>query len=432
MYGSMRWYAMSRPIKTPSLSFLWSVFLVLLCMPLLLRFLAGYPLTPFDDSYAHLMSVRSLYDVVLEAFPIHWLFPLLLGLASFVLLRRYVVLVTKNESIAAYALILFLVTPLSLTIFIAHTVASLFFLLALALLLAYEKKQWLLASLFSVGLLLADAPTASIVLIVLGVRSYLDSHKTQASFFVAAGILIAVVLFFRGFTLPTPIPLFAEFGSAYGYSLFVFLLGVISVIRSWKRIDAGKAIAWLILFLLSYYFIPLRPLVLLPLILYASHALVALIEEKWSLGFLKRASLLLLVCLGLFVTLTHVQLLSQATPQAPLVDLAQYMATDPRQGAILATYEYDDSLRYFSHRDIISISAEDDFYDAVSLGQISEKLTSSNVRFILITPQMKKGEVWRRDDQGLLFLMHYNEKFINVQEDSGYQVWLVLHEYVPR
>jgi len=58
-------------------------------------------------------------------------------------------------------------------------------------------------------------------------------------------------------------------------------------------------------------------------------------------------------------------------------------------------------------------------------------LRSYNIRYIWITPEMRSGLVWNKDDEGLLFLLKNSETFKKVYSTYGYEIWEVLPAYKP-
>jgi uncharacterized membrane protein len=61
-----------------------------------------------------------------------------------------------------------------------------------------------------------------------------------------------------------------------------------------------------------------------------------------------------------------------------------------------------------------------------NLEETKATLDKYDVKYIWITPQMKQGEVWVREEQGLLFLFRNDETFKKVYSEDGYDVWKVL------
>lgn len=397
---------------------IWALFILATSLPLLVRYLNGAPITPLDGSYAHLLSNNSLYNVTLHLFPTI-LLPLILGLISFYLLTRI---------IKGYDLILFTITPLVITTFTTHNPAALFFPLVIGAYLVFQTNKYL--ALLAIPLLVfTDALAASAMVlfaIIMLVRQRTLALATIIT--LAASLLISVKTGF-GLTVFTYVPLFGEFGSAFGYSFFILLLGLVFVVQHWRTINASLILFWLLVFVLSGYLVTLRPLVLLPLVLYAAKALYELNSKKWRLAFLKQASFLLLLCLGIFVLIMHIKLLTVATPQEELVDILAYADADPRVGAILITTTYEESARYYAVRKIVALENDDVFWEGISVKDARTFIRENDIRFIVVTPDMIRGDVWQRDE-GFRFLMLNNEKFINVQNIEGYELWLVLQEFI--
>ena len=50
------------------------------------------------------------------------------------------------------------------------------------------------------------------------------------------------------------------------------------------------------------------------------------------------------------------------------------------------------------------------------------------VRYVIITPEMKNGKVWKKDGEGLVFLVEYDKHFKKLIENEGVAVWEVQYE----
>ena len=54
----------------------------------------------------------------------------------------------------------------------------------------------------------------------------------------------------------------------------------------------------------------------------------------------------------------------------------------------------------------------------------SDYLETFEIRYIFIDEEMRRGLVWRRSQEGLLFLLENSEKFINIYSEAGIDIYL--------
>lgn len=372
------------------------LFLVLLGSPLLFRYLIGHPIIPYDTSYAFMNSWG------LEA----WWIPPLLGVISFGVL--WWILRKKETEKLFYALLLFVITPATITTFTSYSAATFIVPLALFAFLS----PWTAWGFLSI-MMFIDPVAGSFLCLAFALYF---RHRLFSSLALAPLILLAVV----NISLPVRSALFSEFGSNMGYSLFIVLLGAVAAIHSWKRINMLVVSAWAVAFGISAYVEPIRILVLIPLAVYAGSEIVRLLRRSWSLDFLKTASLILLACLALFVTISHTQTTIQAQPQESLIELFSPINEDSRNGALLVSPEIRSIAEYHVDREVVAIDLDDPLLKEVSITKIGPYLVENNARFLLLA----EGE------EGLFFLVNNNEKFIKIAQDQNYSLWLVLQEFV--
>ncbi len=366
-------------------------FLLFFTFPLLLRWSLNHPITPFNTSYIEWML---------------WWIPPLLGILSFLLV--WWIFRKKDKTVLFYSLLLFAITPATITTFTGFSSSTLIVPLAL---LAFIS-PWT-AWIFLTGIFFIE-PIAGILLCLAFAAYY--HHKFFSLLSLAPLVLVVVV----DVVIPQSTNLFAEFGNPMGFSLFIVLLGAVGVIHSWKKINLVIVGLWLLAFLTSMYVESLRVLVLIPLALYAGSEVVLLMKREWNLSVLKTASIILLACLALFVTVDHAQTIVQAQPQESLIELLDTVNEDSRSGTLLVSPEISNIAKHFSEREVVIIDFDDPLLQEVSITKLRPYFIENNVRFIISQER----------EEGLFFLVNNNEKFIKIATDQEYTLWLVLQEFV--
>lgn len=430
---------MSKQNKTPQLSrsVIMLLFVLLLAGIFISRGLSGAPLTPLDESYTHLVTARviaegnapiaSLYDYVLAYTPVRWLLPPLLGLLSFYLLGQFF-----EKKYRVYALLLFLITPLTLTLFTSHSPAALFLPVALFTFSVYKKGSFFdfAMVLLCILLPLIDMLAGIVVLLIMSLYALHEGRRRIAGFLILINVSFILFGLFMGFDPNFTMPgmFFGELGDPHGYSLFIILLAVLATLREWRVHDAGSLLLATLLFALSALLPTLRPIVLISLSLSAARALQELEKKTWALPFLKQATTLLLLCLGVFVVLSHTQLLVASEPTPMVVSLASELSLDERPGSALVPPDIAGSIEYFSSKEVVVFPYDDPLFSFVTLESVAPVLRENNVRFFVVSPALEY-RAWGDSERGLRFLMLHNEKFINVFMVENYELWLVLPEF---
>ena len=67
-----------------------------------------------------------------------------------------------------------------------------------------------------------------------------------------------------------------------------------------------------------------------------------------------------------------------------------------------------------------------DIFYSRNINKTLDLINENNLTYILITKEMKQGQVWTSNDQGLLFLIRYYASFKNIYDDDNIELWQVL------
>jgi len=222
----------------------------------------------------------------------------------------------------------------------------------------------------------------------------------------------------------------SDVGGVYGLSLFALLLAIVGTALVWSH--KGRyygAFALCTSFFIGSFFFP--SLLVYANILVACLAGVALFnlaERKWRLAFLRKASLLVLFCGLLFSSLSHADILAETQPERELFDIL-----DVQRGVVLTHESYGFWVEYAGHTPVIdSFSQQNnraiygDVLTALYTTNFDDTmhiLNKYNVRYILISEEMKHGLVWERNEQGLDFIVENSERFKRVKEGKEFELW---------
>jgi hypothetical protein len=228
--------------------------------------------------------------------------------------------------------------------------------------------------------------------------------------------------------------IFADFGGFVGYSILIILIGLIGMFLWSER----KKYTWFIgvfvlFFILSFYIPSLRVLVNLFLVSSAPITLEKLFRRVWSWEFLRQATALIILCTILFSAVSFASLLIRAEPTEPFANVLTYLKERDNKYPVISHQENAYYIEYFSAHSAFSAMFEEEdkkfseaintiFY-SIKLDQTEELLKEYGVGYVLLTPDMKKGSVWTKSDEGLLFIFENSETFINIYESQNYELW---------
>ncbi len=365
------------------------------------------------------------------------LFPPIFALASFIfvwlLLRRLAI----PESTQLWILLSYALSPPLLATGILGTPYS--FILALItggawLLLNH---LWILGMIFIIiaslsGPIYAITAIVFLLILILAIKKE-TKHLTITAFITFILLLInyspSYIPHHRGLS-----EYISDLGGTYGFSIFALLLAIVGAILIWehKQKYYGAYVIFILLLISSFFFPGLLVFANVLVSGLAGVALASLSQRKWELEFLRHASLLVLFCGLLFSSISHAMILADIPPTQSFF---KALAFEP--GTILTHEQYGFWIESAGHTAIIDPlwkelpEPEDQSWDAAALFSSTDLqktntlLKKYNITHILITPEMKHGLVWEREQQGLDFLVENSETFKKLETGSNIEVWSV-------
>ncbi len=383
---------------------------LLLTIPLLKRFSTHTPLLPGTRSYVIIAHLGLSPTLAL-------LFTLILGLTTALLAHQLIARWTTSPRVRLLAIGLFLLSPFYPALFTSATP------LALApplLLLALRFR-----SLRIIATLLLALLTPGFALLAF-LSLFLLTKERLPALLVAAPL----ALFTTRFTFTNP---FVGFGTVGGLSLFIIALALIELVRDWRPL---RVLLYSALLILSFWSEPALLLLGLASIPLAARALHWLLTRRWQLAHAKTLALLLLACSFLFLLLVHEQMIIQQEPLSATVETLR--AAPP--GVLLAPEQYAPLITTFSDAQPLLTSdtcrhlperCQDvtTLYQSKRLPQATHILDRYNITSLLITQEMRDN-LWRHDEDGLLFLLKHSDAFQLLAKRDGRELWAYSHKTI--
>jgi len=234
----------------------------------------------------------------------------------------------------------------------------------------------------------------------------------------------------------------SDLGGKEGFGIFTILLVFIGMFYSWKYKKT---------FVMRYFFLILIFLLSLKLMLdiniylnmivalFAGLGFYKLYKHDWGLLGLKNLFLLIVLCGLVFSTLSYIDRLSNSMPDQEMKEAAEFLFD--KEGMVLTHPSYGffiedigdkkvffDGLGYYSNKDVIGSyeNMSTELYFSYDLKKTRAILKNNSIRYIFVTEEMKKGLVWEKENQGLLFLFQNNETFLKVYNNSKVDIYKVI------
>jgi hypothetical protein len=237
-----------------------------------------------------------------------------------------------------------------------------------------------------------------------------------------------------------------ELGAISGIGIFEIIISGIGFITAWNMkeksyLPSGMAVIFIIAFLFG-----VNVSIYLSFIcaFFSASAIAFLFERKWSVPTVKNASLVLIFCGLLFSMLTFVDRSINMAPSQKTIESFAWLSGRYSGGNVLSEYGNGFYIEYFG----MNAFTDSNFIYAPNLAQrlnsssiifysrdlqtTRSEIEKNNITYIVITPEMKNGRVWKKEKEGLLFLLRNNETFRNIYsagtESESIEIW----EYLPQ
>ncbi|MBS3108451.1 hypothetical protein J4409_01125 [Candidatus Woesearchaeota archaeon] len=234
----------------------------------------------------------------------------------------------------------------------------------------------------------------------------------------------------------------AEFGSETGLSMFAILLALFGLRQLWDEKYRHLAIYVVVFLLLVISFFEVKALMYLNFIaaFLVAKGVVRLIYGKWENVTINIIIGMLLV-IGLISSLVfYIGFLSDALPNKEIIESFDFIKQESKENAVVFSYYTKGYwINYFGRRNNVmdesffyAPNVNDRYYDSNTLfytrniGEAMKITEKYNIRYIWIDNAMKNGQVWKEEDEGLLFLLSTSKKFKREYYNNYVEIWKVV------
>lgn len=380
--------------------------------------------------------------------------PIMLGIFSIIILINLSKKFKMNTLARRIFLLIFFLSPGFIYLFSFSSPHSLAVFLTLAgtYLLTKNKKY----SVFKGSFLLLIASSFSLFnsLLCFAILIFIadKKKKNKHHIFISLFIIMAASLPYHiiGFEPRTTIELFrtnilkesiTSFGALIGFSIFSIFLSIFGFISTWKKKDQ-YALFYLLITLLSFGVYLLNQNYNMygnfVLVYLSSLGIVYLLKSKWELDSVKELTTLIIVCGLIFSTVLYAKQIGEVNPNQDLIEGLTWLK-EQEDGKVLSHYSRGHWIGFVSDKEVFTnslydvqtnmkLNLSDEIFYSRDLIKTRNILDEQNIDYIFIDKEMKRGIVWTKEEQGLLFLFRNKENFKKIYSNQGVEIWQIIRD----
>jgi len=240
-----------------------------------------------------------------------------------------------------------------------------------------------------------------------------------------------------------PKNLIFDISGSYGFSIFLIILIFFGMMFVWKSGKYKNNFLYLFILLnLLMVFLNFKYIIYTTLIfsVVAAFGLKNIYKIKWSSILIRNLILIILILGIIFSGFSFINENSEVVPDEEFKEVLNILndKTFPRE-VILSHEDYGIYINTISKRkNFIDFNYEyaprfsdrifflDKIFYSRDLGLVLGIFDEFNVKYILITPEMKNGLVWSRNDEGLLYLLNNNPNYFKlIYDKNDFEIWVI-------
>ena len=404
----------------------------------------------YDVNLYHL--ILSGLNLFMSPILIYLFVPFILGVLSLILFWLILKKFNVEKNVLFFVLFIYVLSPIFLFLFTNLNKYSIVVVLSLASFLMFLSKKPLLSILTLIFIPLIDFSSFIIILLMILIYAFLKDKLKQWNYLLIISTITTLISIFIlnlsvtfEFLIKKPAfgELWTSFGALIGLSIFTLFLAFLGFASLWKkkRTFLFFNISFIMFLIISMFNDPAKIIFNFFISGLAGYAFYLLISRNWAIITIKKFTILLIFCSLIFSTSVYVNGVTSSQPNKELVDalefLKYYEAPSLFETEVVFSHNsYGFFIEYFANKKsfLDTNSIKDDNYDLMNnvsneifysrnLDDTELLLRDNNIQYFLVTDEMKKGFVWKKPDEGLLFLFQSSNKFLKIYEQPGVQIW---------
>ncbi len=232
----------------------------------------------------------------------------------------------------------------------------------------------------------------------------------------------------------------SDVGGVFAIGIFYIILATIGIIHSWKlkkRYYPAYIFLALVLALMYIGGVFVMVYANFCLALFGALGLKMIRDFKWEMAMIKNLTFIVIAC-GLLFSMVSFSVRMSTMPPAEKTALGlEWIRGNSREGDVIVSHHSSGYfIEYFARRPVVIdsyFSSIQDFegryldmyslFHTPRLKNAEEIIGEYNIRYIAVTKPMRNGKVWRKPDEGLLYLFRNNETFKNVYSSDEVEIW---------
>jgi len=398
------------------------------------------------------ISVLSFLEKILSIKFLLIFLPILSGLIALYLFYLLLKRLNLEDNEAYLTIIFFIISPLFIYSFGSYNIlifALPLSFLALILFLKEENKFHKNLSLLII-FILGFFDYRALISVLLFILIYLIKNKKFKEFYFPLIVaLISIIINYLpkiikhglGYSIKENYfkMLISDLGSSYGISIFLLFFAFFGLSYLWKTKykNLHLYIAFILILILSLLNKDFIIYLILLVFYLSSLGINNLISSRWESERIRKLTIFLLIFGLLFSAYGSLSLVKNSQPNEQLFSaLINLYNIGSKNDVVLSHYSYGILINSISEkRNIIDSNfyyiddLEKRYMDmqAIFYGRnadLTKKLIDKyNVKYILITKEMKEGLVWTQNNEGLLFVMQNSQEFRKIISNDYAEVW---------
>ncbi|MCP3682729.1 MAG: hypothetical protein GY861_08575 [bacterium] len=367
------------------------------------------------------------------------LLPLLFGVLSVVLfyflLRKLGVDKEKTFIIS----LLLVISPAFIYTFVfstPHALSVLIILLGMFLISFRKTTCTVIAFVLFASLLFFNTFSILLALVILGALVINKGKEKLLFLFFMMALLVASLFYFISLNKPF-VEFSSDLGALIGFGIFTLVLSVLGLLVTWDQRSKLLVIYSPLIFLSAavFFFGSFVHIYLnFFLAILVGYGISYILKRKWRVTLIRNLTLVILICGLVFSAVSYTARISGAEPDSNIVDSLQWLNSQ-EHGTVLSHHSNGFWIQNIAGKKVITdgltgrserIIDSDSIFASRTLDNTKELLNKYDVKYIWIDNAMKKGEVWRKDKEGLLFLFRNNETFSRGYSNNNIEIWYYL------
>ncbi len=221
----------------------------------------------------------------------------------------------------------------------------------------------------------------------------------------------------------------SDLGATAGFSIFIIMLSAIGMLNLWRRKARNFFIYAMLLFLGASILIfgsTANLYLAFILAIFSCFGLSSIIERHWEMTPIRNIAVAILL-IGLAASqATFANRLAETPPGNEIAESMLFLKSQ-EPGTVLSHYSNGFWIEYLAEKPVVEdglTRSDAKVFYSRDLEAARKTMEKNSVRYILIDPEMKSGEVWNNPEEGLLFLFRNNQTFRKIY-DRETEIWEV-------